>query len=293
MGNTSYSFRNAAVSRSANNTSTNSVEQNFKQAIEKKAHHSMNSKGITVRESRDSQLHPNSFPFIVSLDLTGSMQDIPQNLITTGLPKMISSIIQGGVQSPSLLFLGIGDHEHDSYPLQVGQFESGDAELDLWLHRTYIEGGGGGNNGESYSLAHFFAARHTATDSWDKRKKKGVLITIGDEPNLNSYPSRIIKEIMGTSDAVGFTAVDMLEEVKKTWEVYHINPRAEQQRNGWRDCKAYWDKFLGNGYIPCASYTEIPNIIAKLVVKHGIEEFVEGRDNSRDYPDDLLEEEIL
>ena len=251
----------------------------------------MKSQGIVLREARDSEIHPNSFPIIVALDLTGSMQDIPQNLIQTGLPKMISSIIQGGVQSPSLLFLGVGDHECDKEPLQIGQFESGDQELDLWLHRTYLEGGGGGNSGESYSLAHYFASRHCETDAWDKRGVKGVLITIGDEPNLNSYPSRAIKEITGDANSVGFTAVDMLEEVKERWDVYHINPRAKEQRNRWRDASGYWQKFLGDGYMPCESYTEIPNIISNIVVKHGIEKshpLTEDMFTGKDSPEEIL-----
>jgi len=302
MGGSSYSYSNSVETRAVNNTLTNTVVQNFTQAVEQKAHATMMSQGIMLREARDSDVNPNSFPIIIALDLTASMQDIPQNLITTGLPKMISSIIQGGVQSPALLFLGVGDHETDRYPLQVGQFESGDEELDLWLHRTYLEGGGGANAGESYSLAHYFAARHCETDLWDKKKCKGILITIGDEPNLNSYPSRVMKEITGNDQSTGFTAQDMLEEAQERWEVFHINPRDGEQRNRWRDASGYWKGFIGQNYIGCESYTEIPKIIADLVVQHGVNPcpvensltsesnsgFVKGRDDPRDYPDEIL-----
>jgi hypothetical protein len=265
MGSHSYSSVNAEVTRSVNHTYTNSIEQNFTQMVEKKVHDSMKSQGIFLREARDSYVNPVSFPIIMALDFTASMGMIPQNLIQEGLPKMVSSIIQGGVQSPAILFLGVGDHECDKFPLQIGQFESGDEELDLWLKRSYLEQGGGSNEGESYSLAHYFAARHTVTDAWEKRKQKGVLITIGDEPNLKTYPTRAIKEIMGNPQVEGFSAEDMLKEVQEKWEVFHINPKASQSVS-WRDAKGYWTEFLGQNYIGCDDYKDVPSIVSKLVL---------------------------
>jgi len=264
MGYSSYSTSNAEYTRAAKSTLTNSIDVNFKQNVERKAHESMKSQGIEVRESRDSAAHPLSFPIIIGLDLTGSMQEIPQNLIQVGLPKLISSIIQGGIQSPSLLFLGVGDHECDDEPLQVAQFESGDEELDMWLHRTYLEGGGGGNSGESYSLAHYFAAKHTATDHWDKRGQKGVLITIGDEPNLKTYPSAAMKEVMGNGDIGSYSDTRLLLDAQDRWEVYHINPKGG---NTWRNTKGYWVQFLGENYIETGDYKNIPDIIRDIVLE--------------------------
>lgn len=266
MGGSSYSYLNASTARESRGTYTNTVAQNFTQTVEKKAHPSMVSQGALLRESRDSETHPNSFPIIIGLDLTGSMQDIPQNLIQTGLPKMVSNMIQGGVQSPAILFLGVGDHEWDKYPLQIGQFESGDEELDLWLSRTYLEGGGGANKGESYSLAHYYAATHCSTDSFEKRGIKGVLITIGDEPNLDAYPARVINEIMGPIQAKGYTSKELLEMAKKEWLVYHINPR-KNTAHAWRGTKEYWTSFLGQDYIETDDYRKIPDIISNLVIE--------------------------
>jgi len=294
MGGTVYSASNAENTRSVNAFYTNTIAQNFTQIAEKKAHDSMKSQGIFLREARDSDVNPVSFPIILALDFTASMGMIPQNLIQEGLPKMVSSIIQGGVQHPAILFLGIGDHEVDKFPLQIGQFESGDEELDLWLTRSYLEQGGGSNEGESYSLAHYFASRHTVTDAWEKRKQKGVLITIGDEPNLKAYPTRAIKEIMGNQQVEGFTDVDMLKEVQEKWKVYHINPKAAQSVS-WRDAKSYWTDFIGQNYVGCDDYKDVPMLVSKLVLN------VCERDNCNTGPkgdvvttgDDSTSEEVL
>lgn len=284
MGGTSYSSVNSMRSRVELNTLSNSIDQNFKQNIERKAHESMKSQGIVFRESRDSEVHPNTFPVIIALDLTGSMQEIPQNLIKTGLPTIVSESIQGGVQSPAILFLGVGDHETDREPLQVGQFESGDVELDLWLGRTYLEGNGGGNEGESYGLAHFFASRFCVTDHYQKRGQKGLLITIGDEPSLGSYPARALTEIMGAGQNQGFTQVDILAEAQEKWEVFHINPR-DNERFRWRDTKSYWGNLLGQRYIGLEDYTEIPRAITDLIVQFGT--MIDGDVTPNEMVDDL------
>ena len=78
------------------------------------------------------------------------------------------------------MFGAIGDATCDRAPLQVGQFES-DNRMDDDLSRILLEGGGGGQKTESYELAMYFMARHTATDCYDKRGKRGYLFMIGDE----------------------------------------------------------------------------------------------------------------
>jgi hypothetical protein len=131
-----------------------STREIFKQ---RNINNGMNPHGVTLRESRDSDEHPNSVPIIIALDETGSMGTVPHFLVKDGLPNMMDKIIKAGVADPQVLFLGIGDHECDEAPLQVGQFESSDELLDKWLTDIYLEGRGGGNYGESYLLAWFFA----------------------------------------------------------------------------------------------------------------------------------------
>lgn len=237
------------------------VSEIFTQNSKRMAHPSMNPNGVVFRESRDSEVHPNSVPIILGLDVTGSMGHIPHELIKDGLPKLMGGIIQGGVPDPALLFLGIGDHECDGYPLQIGQFESGDEELDMWLTRTYIESGGGGNAGESYLLAWYFAAFHTKTDAFEKRNQKGLLFTVGDEPTLKVLPASSIKEIMGSGQQT-YTHLDLLEEVKKRYDVYHISVLHSDQAiiadKGWKD-------LLGQNCLSITDHKEIPNIIKDII----------------------------
>ncbi|HCN49853.1 MAG TPA: hypothetical protein DIT10_12300 [Chryseobacterium sp.] len=261
MGGTRYDIDARYDRASKAGYRTKSAGEIFTQNAKRMAHESMNPYGVSFRESRDSEVHPHSVPIILGLDVTGSMGHIPHELIREGLPKLMGGIIQGGVPDPALLFLGIGDHECDGYPLQIGQFESGDEELDMWLTRTYIESGGGGNAGESYLLAWYFAAFHTRTDAFEKRKQKGLLFTVGDEPCLKTLPASAIREIMGTGQQT-YTHHELLEEARKKYEVYHISvlhsDQAIRADKGWKE-------LLGQNCISIEDYREIPNVIKNII----------------------------
>jgi hypothetical protein len=234
MGGTSFS--SSAYDDLKRDYSTKSRATIFKSST---MNSDMNPKNMSFRECRDSDAHPNSFPIIVGLDVTGSMGSIPENLIKNKLGKLMEILISNGVSDASICFLGIGDHYSDSAPLQVGQFESGTEELNKWLTNIYLEGGGGGQDMESYQLAWLFAARHTSTDSFEKRGVKGFIFTIGDEfvhPNLESD---FLKDYMGYKQASDASTEDLLEEAKKTYRVFHIHCNdgnyQEEVSNKWKD----------------------------------------------------------
>lgn len=261
MGGSSYSYSRRELKSHSLGYKTKSVNEIFEQNQKRRIHEQMDPQGVVIRESRDSENHPHSIPIIIALDLTGSMGHIPHELVKDGLPKIMSGIIQHGIPDPQVLFLGVGDHECDGAPLQISQFESGDEELDMWLTRTYIEGGGGGNAGESYGLAHYFAATHCVTDNWDKRNQKGLLFTIGDEPNLKSYPSTALKEITGNGDVATFTDKQILEKAQEKWDVYHIMPGKETR--GARD---YWKDLLGQNLIWVDKSEMVADAIRDIVI---------------------------
>ena len=183
----------------------------------------MDPKGLTFRECRDSDVLKNSFPIIIGLDETGSMGSIPENLIKNKLGKLMNILIDNGVSDAEICFLGIGDHYTDESPLQVGQFETDTDALDKCLTSIHLEGHGGGNGGESYGLAWLFGARHTSTDSFEKRSIKGFIFTIGDEWVHQTIEAPFLKDYMGYKEATDVSIVDLLEEAKKTYNVFHIH----------------------------------------------------------------------
>lgn len=265
MGGSFYSHSDRTFRAASAGYHTKSADQIFEQNQKRMIHESMEPKKALVRESRDSANHPNSVPIILALDVTGSMGRIPHYLVKDGLPNMMANIIQRGVQDPQILFLPIGDHECDRYPLQVGQFESGDAELDLWLTRTYVEGGGGGNSGESYLLAWYFGAEHTVTDSWEKRHQKGFIFTIGDEPCLRTLPNTVVNEIMGIKPQASYSEKELLAKAQERYNVYHLH--IMEGSAGHRSL-GYWKELLGDNCIQVNNHQDVSKVIAEIVVSN-------------------------
>lgn len=261
MGGGSYSYTRDLGTKLHN--SSMSREEVFRQ---RQMNPEMNIKG-KIRECRDSEEHHETLPIIIGLDVTGSMGAIPHRLVTQDFPNIMKKIMDAGIAHPQVCFIGIGDHECDSAPLQVGQFEASDELLDTWLRKLYIEGGGGGNAGESYLLAWWFAARHTDIDSFAKRGQKGVLITIGDEPTLRSISKRDCDSIFGTSPQTPqITASQMLKEAQVMWNVYHVNV---MDYAGVRSItQESWQEYLGDNLVntQTSSGTDVADIIAGIII---------------------------
>lgn len=178
-------------------------------------------KGITMRESRDSADNPLSTPIILAADVTGSMGMIAHTLMQDGLNTLATEIYnRKPVTDPHIMGMAIGDAYTDRAPLQVTQFEAdiclADQIRDLW-----IEGGGGGNDGESYALAHLFAAHKTSTDAFEKRGRKGYLFTIGDEP-IHGTVTAGQAQALGLPAEGDITAAQAIAQASRAWEVFHI-----------------------------------------------------------------------
>ena len=177
---------------------------------------------IAFRESRDSAMNPLSTPIILGSDVTGSMGMISHKLMRDGLNTLATGIYdRKPVTDPHIMVLAIGDAECDRAPLQATQFEA-DIRLADQVRDLWIEGGGGGNSGESYSAAHLFAALKTRTDAAEKRGRKGYLFTIGDEPNLDGMRAGQIKRVFGEAEARDLSARDCLAMAERSYEVFHI-----------------------------------------------------------------------
>jgi len=280
MGWTSYSVSSRALRADSLGYATKHADDIFEQNRKRQIHVEMNPKDVVLREACDSKEHPETTPIQVYLDVTGSMGKIPHQMVKEGLPTLVGTLIQNGVTDVALLFGAIGDHECDDAPLQIGQFESGDAELDMWLTRTWIEGNGGGNGGESYLLAWYFAGHHTRIDAFDKRKQKGFVFTVGDEPCLEDLPVSAIKGIMGKS-AVGqgnYTREALLAKAQEQNHVYHIHI------NHGRDVDSAWKQLLGKNLIEIEDYNLVSKTISDIVLSHKSKTTTGGKTSTTNTP---------
>lgn len=270
MGGGTYNVSSRSLRSEKLSYTTASTETLFTQTKSKKIHPLVDPKqikavkGQLIRECRDSAEHLNSFPIILALDVTGSMREIPRKFLATGLPTLISKVMQHGLEDPSLMICAIGDSAAgDRAPLQVGEFEASDLELDNWLQRMWPEGGGGGNRGESYLWSWYFAAKHTSTDHFEKRGKKGILITIGDEPCLSAISSREFEEVLGESHQP-CSDIDLLKDAQTKYEVYHMHVIEGDQ--GERSLP-YWQNLLGQNCIVVKNHNDLAEKIADLIIK--------------------------
>ncbi|GAA0243631.1 hypothetical protein GCM10009527_045440 [Actinomadura nitritigenes] len=206
-------------------------------------HADLDPKGVTVRESRDSDDHPESLAIGVLFDVTGSMGGVPRTL-QTKLPDLLGLLLRKGyVEHPHILFGAVGDATCDRAPLQIGQFEA-DNRMDDDLGKILLEGGGGGQMRESYELAMYFMARHTAIDCFEKRGKRGYLFMIGDELAYPKTKRREVAKVVGDDLERDLPIEDVLRELQRMYEVYFIIPEGAYH-SGSRELKDFWQGLLG------------------------------------------------
>jgi len=237
-----------------------------------------------VRECCDSDEHPNTIPVILGLDVTGSMGracvKTAQNLntIITSLYDKFDDI--------EFMIMGIGDLSYDNAPIQASQFES-DVRIAEHLDKVYMEHGGGGNGFESYTAAWYFGLHHTKLDCW-KRGKKGIIITMGDEP-LNPYlPKYSLEKITGDKLEADVETKDLYELTKEKFDIYHI------AIDDFDDCyqvyksrvdKTFKDVLKENYKI--STLDELPSTIVKCIENsvngYSVEPAIENVNNNSNY----------
>ena len=215
-----------------------------------------------VRECCDSEEHPNTIPVIIGLDVTGSMGGAcvktAQNLNT------IITSLYDEFEDVEFMIMGIGDLSYDHAPIQVSQFES-DIRIAEHLDNVYMEHGGGGNGFESYTAAWYFGLYHTALDCW-KRGKKGIIITMGDEP-LNPYlPKEKLNKVLGDHVEADVETKDLYQLAKEKFDIYHIaiNDRDDCYKRYKDRVDKSFSKVLGEDF-KIATLDELPKTIVDCI----------------------------
>jgi len=250
-------------------------------SADRAVHQKMNPKGVRVRESRDSDAHPQSHAVGVLFDVTGSMQGVPR-ILQANLPKLMGLLIRKGyLDHPQILIGAIGDATCDTAPLQVGQFESG-IEIEEDLGRLFLEGGGGGHITESYELAMYFMARHTAIDCYEKRGRRGYLFIIGDETPYPRVKRKEVAATIGNELQTDLPTEELIAELERAYDVYYVLPR---MTNHWNnpDVHRRWVELLGQNVLRLEDPAGICELIASTI---GI---AEGKVDLENLGDDLQE----
>lgn len=244
----------------ASTITTASVNQFYKQSYLDKA---LDPHGVKVRECCDTEEHPNTIPVILALDVTGSMGSACA-AVARQLDTIITSLYEK-VTDVEFMVMGIGDLAYDDAPLQVSQFESDVRILDH-LGKIYFERGGGGNGWESYTAAWYFALNHTRLDCWN-RGKKGIIITMGDEP-INPYlPARELSKVLGYTVQGDVDTKELYKKVTEKYDVYHIIITDEEScglKYLDRGKKA-WSSYLDGQHLIVGESTKLPEFITDIV----------------------------
>lgn len=208
-------------------------------------HPLMSPHGLRARESRDSGAHPDSRAIVFALDVTGSMGEIPAVLAKKELPSFVQQLMDAGVADPQILFLAIGDAYTDRAPLQIGQFESEAQKMDFWLTNSFLEGGGGSHNAESYELALYVGARHTAIDCIEKRGKRGYFFMTGDELPYPFVSHEQVKALIGDDLVEDVPIAAVVDEISRLYHPFFLIPDLARRAR----CEKSWRDLLGDHVI--------------------------------------------
>lgn len=224
-------------------------------------HASMNPLGVKVRESRDSANHPDSLAIVFALDVSGSMGEIPVQLATKTMPGFMKAVT-AMVPDPQVLWMAVGCAFCDRSPLQVGQFESESSLMDQWLERMHLEGGGGWR-GESYDLAMYFAARHTAIDCHEKRKRRGYFFMTGDEVFFMRLDPGTVSQWIGGAPAGPIGIEALADELAERYRVFFLVP--DKKRWDSDGTGSAWRLLLGDCAIILGEPGDAAAVAALLV----------------------------
>ncbi|MCK5607758.1 hypothetical protein KAR91_38100 [Candidatus Pacearchaeota archaeon] len=154
------------------------------------------------------------YPILIGLDVTGSNRELAQ--LTYDKAPMFHGQIEMHKYLPGMAdmsFCAIGDAFTDDSPLQVADFAYG-IEIDKWLEQLYLEGGGGGQQSESYELFAYYALNHIKMPN---AEIPFCFIIADEQPYLNVDADHI-KDIIGGSTQSSIPSIevftDLLEKFK-------------------------------------------------------------------------------
>ena len=98
----------------------------------------------------------------------------------------------------------------------------------------------------------------------EKRKQKGFLFTIGDEPVLSSIPKSALKGIMGEGQYGNVDAVELLDNAREKYNVFHIHIK-ETASGSRQEVIDGWKQLLQDNLIVVEKHQDVSKIITSLI----------------------------
>lgn len=225
-----------------------------------------------VRECCNTEEHPNTLPVILALDVTGSMGSACDECAAS-VANLMKDLYEQ-FEDVEVCVMGVGDLECDDSPLQVSQFES-DVRVAKQMQEIYLEKGGGGNSYESYTAPWYFGLYHTRLDCFDKQGRKGVIITMGDEPLNPALNKRDVEHFLGVGleEQVELKTDKLYKAASKKFDIYHIS--VEDDRTNYNsDRTSYEDQVdksfkdvIGDDHYLVSSVNGLQKNIVKCIEK--------------------------
>lgn len=200
-----------------------------------------------IRECCISKEHPNPIPIILALDVTGSMGSACKE--TQESLGVIMTNLYSKYKDIEFMVMGIGDLAYDDAPIQASQYES-DIRIAESLDKIWLEKGGGGNTYESYTAAWYFGLHNTKLEPFDTQHRKGIIITMGDEPMNPFLPKDPLNHVLGSHEQSDVETPDLYEAATKKFDIYHI--AIDNTHCCYRDYKdaieKTWHQLLGDNF---------------------------------------------
>jgi hypothetical protein len=214
----------------------------------------INDKPFGKLEARDSDEHPNSHPVLVAFDVTGSNKERAIDA-QKRLPNLME-LLGKYVTDPQVAIAANDDYDYTSGPIQISDFES-DIRVDEHIRNIWLTGCGGGNDGESYDLLLYAAARKVALDSIEKRGKKGYFFMYADEPIFPEVQVHQVKAIFGDTIERNIPIAEIIEEAHRNFNIFVIWPEG-----GYAHARTQYKVLFGEDSVLTLQH---PNLICELI----------------------------
>lgn len=202
----------------------------------------IHTKPFQLLESRDSVEHSTSTPVILTFDVTGS-NIRNARIVQQHLPQLMAQL-QAVLANPQIAIWANDDVNYVSTnSIQLGEFES-DNRIDEAIRNIWLTSEGGGNQGESYDLLLYAAARKVVTDSWEKRHKRGYLFLYADEPFFDQVSAKDVRTVFDDNIQGNIPIAEMIAEVIQRWDTWILWPAS-----GYRNSRDQYIRLFGESRV--------------------------------------------